>query len=509
MAIESFEELSALTLGNYLDMVVEEAQKAAGPQRGQDLLALLRSSPGGVVDLGGKTVWLKGGLRLRDEQGATIMNGTLPDGFVYLEGSRRVGPNTTSRICLRNLTFRGPGKPAVAEPIVDGYGISNASLVSVRGAVGVVIEGCTFVGAARSAEWKGLDRPVDVNNDKGVLTAGLHVRTGSVRVENCCFVDNDGPGVWAGCGCHVAAVTVRNSRFGGNRYCDVAAAASGDVELEGCVLASACRVNLLGMAQGHVRARGTTFCNRHAGASVSSGSTAELERCTFDGCPILALGGELTATDVTVTGVPKPMPGVMIADGARGTVRGAKISGSTGLVVCGGRLVASGVVCRDNADMGGVVVGRGGFLLLERSTLCKNLIGICVVGQGSTVEAADVELHDNVDTGVCVQEGGSVKMRGCSISGGRCGIVVSGTGGARATAKDTDISGCATACVAAQEGARVALEGGRVTDSKGPGIVVNGAETRVTVSKVACARNAGGDYVRDEGGSVVGNVVVE
>ncbi|CAG9465448.1 unnamed protein product [Pedinophyceae sp. YPF-701] len=463
----------------------------------KDLLALLRSSPGGVVDLGGKTVWLKGGLLLRDEQGATISNGTLIDGCVALDGDGPVGTGTETRIRLRNLTFRGPGccgKRAAATKPVDPttVALSCKPLVSVHGAVGVVIEGCTFANAgllgkdARSAE---------VSDD---MTAGVRVTAGSVTVENCRFVNNDGPGVWAGCGGEPVTVTVRNSQFVGNRYCAAGVYAGARMELEGGVVGGT-RHSVIVTGGGRLRARGTVFRGDDVGVEVQGESAATLEGCTFDGCCITAQGGTVTVSDAKITGAPRF--GVSMLAGARGTVRGAKISGSAGLGVFASRLVASDVVCVGNEEAPACGVFSGGVLQLERSTFTKTGHGLCAIGRGS-IEATDVVLRGYGGCGVSAFNGGSVVMRGGSISGGQHGVGIRGAGTTVRTT-DTDITGCSVACVDAEGGARVVLAGGRVTGSKGAGVVAHGAGTTVTVSRVECARNAGGDFVREEGGSVV------
>ncbi|CAG9465449.1 unnamed protein product [Pedinophyceae sp. YPF-701] len=467
-----------------------------------ELMAAIEG-PAPVVDMGGRTIELIKERLTICGRNKTIANCTIKcrASHVYCEPR---GGDAAENICFRNVTFEGDGTGIPANmPQPSKEVVSEDGMVVVAGARGVSFEHCTF----RHAK-----APVDPRGR--ALAAGLNVFETTVRIDDCRFLNNMGPGL-AATG-STTVLVVNDSEIRGNLLSGINATNGACIDVAGSQLSDNGLDGILA-ADSDVRATETVCSgNRHCGAAVAvtgggAGGKLVLDRCRMDGNAVAAImacreGARVAATDVEcVMGENRHrcrgelIAGVQCVDGARCTIRGGRIAGfHVGLSARdASSIVASNVDC--SGGQFGIMAGAGATVRLERATLRRNVCCGIAADSGATVSAGDCEMHLNGE-GVGAHGRGQVRLERCSVSGGCFAGVVADGAGTRIDLEDVEITRYVKSGIEVRDGAQVAMRGGSMTRNKGPGCSAEGRGTVVTLAGVECARN-GGANVEVRGGA--------
>ncbi|CAG9464156.1 unnamed protein product [Pedinophyceae sp. YPF-701] len=349
-------------------------------------------APGSTVDFGGRVLDLRAfrdvGFVL-ETGGKTISNCTIKGGL-NIESPPPEDCCTMTHEHLRfvNVHFEGTGMTTRRR---DGLRCARVvfgdlfmtGLVTCICADGVTFERCSFTGACDA------DVPGCQEAPRSGVVAGLFVSDSAVRVENCRFVDNRGPGLHVtnerplgrdspeGDDCRDTAVAIKDSRFAQNDYCGVLASKSAQVHVAGSQLDANLLYGLEATEGGFVRAVDTRIRGNVLGG-VAAGARG---RVVLEGCRVADSGG--WALDVA----------------SQGSVTATD-------VVCSG--------CKE----GGVRAREGGLMRLTRSAVRQNgRTGLCAVDAGSKLVASDVEVHRQKGTCVVAEDGGVVALKRCRVAG--------------------------------------------------------------------------------------------
>jgi len=261
------------------------------------------------------------------------------------------------------------------------------------------------------------------------------------------------------------------------------------------------------------------FPGTGAGLRVSGHGTATLRSARFAGNGDLGVvvdsGGRLTATGVIVRGTRPEAPkydggiGLQAEEGASVHLVGVRISGnrSAGLKAGGRatRVDASGLVVdgtrgrlSDGGEGRGLTVDSGASLRLRGVRVsASHRIGVAANGQGTVVYADRVVVDragwsGGLGVGFAVEQGARVVARRLRVADNAlAGVAISGPG-ASLQATDIIVQDTRPAVdgvpagigLEATGGARVRLERGRIAASRGIGINVVGAGTRLVAAGV-------------------------